>query len=180
MAIFPTITGRLRFIFLILIKVSMTFLECPCAVSIAITSTPDFFRKLSLSIPCSSLTPIAAPTINLPRLSLVASRNFFALSISLTVIKPIHLYSLSTTRSFSILCVCNSFFALFMEMLLFTVIKFSFVIRELTFCSRLLANLISLLVRIPTNFFVFLSTTGIPDILYFSFNLIASIKVLSG
>ena len=69
-AMFPTITSIFEYCFLICFKTFITPLECPCAVSITIASTPASTNALHLSIE-SSETPIAAATFNLPKSSLL-------------------------------------------------------------------------------------------------------------
>ena len=122
-------------------------------------------RALALSKP-SGPTPTAAPTINDCFLSLEAKGNFSDFSISLTVIRPKHFLWLFVTISFSILCLCNNFFASVLEHPCLIVITF-LVINSLTFILSFLLNLKSLLVIIPKTSLCSL-TTGIPEI-FFSF-----------
>ena len=101
-ATFPAITSILPNFF-IFVTVDITLSECPWAVSTTSTSTPASINISALAI-ASSPTPIAAPTLNLPLLSLVAFGYSWLFSMSLTVINPVHLNSSSTTINFSILC----------------------------------------------------------------------------
>ena len=82
--------------------VSITFLEWPCALSITKTSTPSLNNASALS-KVSLSVPKAAPTINLPKSSLVASGFLAVFSMSLIVTRPDNLSSSSRTRTFSIL-----------------------------------------------------------------------------
>ena len=70
-AIFPAITCNFGKAFLTIFKVSITPLEWPCAVSIAITSTPALTSALTRS-KVSVVTPTAAPTLRRPCSSLHA------------------------------------------------------------------------------------------------------------
>ena len=70
-AILPTIICSLGNSFLIDFKTPITFFECPCAVSMVITSTPASTKARARSSE-SFVIPIAAPTRKRPQLSLQA------------------------------------------------------------------------------------------------------------
>ena len=70
-ATLPPITSIFGNSFLIVFIVSITFLECPWALSITNKSIPTSFKAFALSI-VSDPVPSAAPTFNLPDESLVA------------------------------------------------------------------------------------------------------------
>ena len=101
-AILPPITSTLGNFCLTALMVSITFLEWPCALSITKTSTPSLNNASALS-KVSLSVPKAAPTINLPKSSLVASGFLAVFSMSLIVTRPDNLSSSSRTRTFSIL-----------------------------------------------------------------------------
>ncbi len=92
---------------LVALMVSITLFECPCAVSIIITSQPTFNNESILSS-VSAPTPTAAPHLSLPIVSLDAVGYFSIFSISFMVIRPRSLNSSLTTGSFSILNLCSS------------------------------------------------------------------------
>ena len=102
-ATFPAIKSKFGNSFFTSLTNFKTNSEWPCAVSTTIASTPTFMSALILSCQ-SSLTLMAAATLNLPFLSLVEKGNSSFLVKSLTVIKPSRLFCLSTTNNLSILC----------------------------------------------------------------------------
>ena len=82
--------------------VSKTFFECPWALSITNTSTPtscNAFARSRVSVP----VPSAAPTINLPEESFVASGCSADFSMSFIVTRPLRASLSSITSIFSIL-----------------------------------------------------------------------------
>ena len=108
---------------------------------------------------------MAAATLNLPYLSLLAIGFNLSFVISLKVIKPTNLFALVTTGSFSILFSCKITSASSKEVPTPTVIKLSFVITSVITLSFFFSNLISLLVTIPFKK-PESSTIGIPPILF--------------
>ena len=111
----------------------------------------------------SDPVPRAAPTIKLPESSFVASGYSADFSISFMVTRPVSIPDLSTTKTFSILFSCISFFTDSCGVPSTTVISCSKeVMIEDTAASILSAYLKSLLVTMPFN--LWSSTTGIPDI----------------
>ena len=105
-ATLPAMTWRSGNLDFILSKVSITFLECPWAVSMTIRSTPASTRAATLS-KASSPVPTAAPTLSLPISSLQAFGYCILFTMSFIVISPFILPSLSTIGSFSILYFWN-------------------------------------------------------------------------
>ena len=106
MAILPTTTSNAGKAFFTAFKTVTTPLVCPCAVSIITASTPALTRAVALST-ASVVTPRAAATRNLPKLSLLAIGFCVTFVMSLKVINPRNLYSSSTIKSFSILFCCK-------------------------------------------------------------------------
>ena len=100
--------------------------------------------------------------------------------MSFTVIRPTQRKSSSTTINFSIRCRCSSLLASSMSIASRTVTKFSLVISESTGSLLSVANRTSRLVKMPTNFLLSDSTTGIPEILCNSINFSASARVPLG
>ena len=145
------------------LMVSKTFFECPWALSITKTSTPTSCNALARSR-VSGPVPSAAPTINLPEESFVASGCSADFSISFIVTRPLKVSFSSITSIFSILFSYIIFFTESWDVPSLTVTNLSKgVIIEETGSCILSAYLKSLLVTIP--FSCPLSTTGIPDIL---------------
>ena len=101
-AILPTITSWSGNCFLRCLSILITSFECPCAVSITITSDFCSIRASALSIE-SILVLIAAPTSKLPNLSLEAFGNVVDFWISLKVIIPFNSFFLLVIKIFSIL-----------------------------------------------------------------------------
>ena len=126
-AILPTTTSSFGNFALTSLSFNTTPLVCPCAVSITIASTPAS-TNFSTRATVSSVTPTAAATLSLPRLSLHEIGCSFTLIISLYVISPINLLSESMTGSFSIRFSCKITSALLKEIDSNVVIKFSEVI----------------------------------------------------
>ena len=118
-------------------------------MSITIASTPDLIKAFDLSTE-SSVTPIAAATLNLPYLSLHAlGRNLF-LIISLKVISPTNLFSALIIGNFSILFFFRIFSAFSIS------VKFAVTIYLLVITDDIgrvisFSNLKSLLVTIPKS-----------------------------
>jgi hypothetical protein len=128
------------------------------------TSALVLTKASTLSI-VSRDTSMAAPTLSLPLASLQALGNFSTFSISFIVISPFKMKFLFTIGNFSILFLCNIFLASSRVVPSGAVIKFSLVIISAIFnlLSSSSKNLISRLVKIPTNLFS-LFTMGIPEI----------------
>ena len=161
-------------------KLSTVFktpIECPCAVSTTKISTSASISAAARSI-VSSDTPMAAPTLSRPLLSLQALGNCSFFLISFTVISPVRLPLSLTTRSFSIRCFWSNLSASFREVFSGTVTRSFDVILDDTSRSPSFSKRISRLVIIPTNFPS--STTGRPLILYSDMILFALWIVLSG
>ena len=139
--------------------------ECPCAVSITIKSAPASIKAIDRSKPFWP-TVDAAPTLSLPKESLVARGFKTEFSRSFTVIKPTNSFCLLTIKSFSIRRSdrIDRAFSLLTGSL--TTAKLVSVIISLTGVSKFSTNLISLLVRIPFKIF-FSLTTGKPVIFNF-------------
>ncbi len=142
---------------------SITISECPWDVSTTTTSTAVSIR-LSILSRVSSPTPTAAPTRKRPKSSLQAFGYFLIFSISLMVMRPTSLPLSSTTRSFSMRRSCIIAFESSRVIPVFAVARFSWVITDPTVWSRLVSNLRSLLVIMPTRLSPL--TTGTPEILY--------------
>ena len=161
-ATLPPITSMPGNSFLIILIVSTTFFEWPCALSITNTSTPASLNAFARSR-VSDPVPSAAPTIKLPESSLVASGCSADFSISFIVTSPLSIPNLSITNTFSIRFSCISFFTESCGVPSTTVISSSNgVMIEETKAPKLSAYLKSLLVTIPFN--LLSSTTGIPEI----------------
>ena len=103
-----------------------------------------------------------------------------ALSMSLTVTRPMQRKPPSTTSSFSMRRACRSWRASSGAMPGRTVTRPSAVIKPLTGTAGSLANRTSRLVRIPTRTPLPLATTGMPLILWRSIRALASASVWSG
>ena len=73
---------------------------------------PRFHQGIDPGVPVRPV-PTAAPTLSLPRESLQAVGYLMTFSMSFMVMSPFRLYSLSTTRSFSILCAVEHLLRLF-------------------------------------------------------------------
>ena len=108
--------------------------------------------------------PTAAPTRRRPSSSLQARGYSIIFWMSLTVIRPFRPPARSTTRSFSILCLCRSALASSRVVPSGTVTRFSRVIRSEMRRFRLLSKRRSRLVRMPTSR-PSASVTGTPEIL---------------
>ena len=106
-ATLPAITCTAFDNFLMMLTVSSTPREWPCAVSTTITSASAATRARARSSP-SGPTPVAAATRSRPSSSLLASGWACALSMSFTVIRPIQRYASSTTSSFSMRWRCSN------------------------------------------------------------------------
>ena len=163
-ATLPPMTCNFGKDFLILRMVLSTFSEWPCALSITSTSSPT---RTKSSICCSGfwVTPSAAPTNNRPLESLAALGNRPAFSMSFMVINPLRFPFLSTTNNFSIRLSCRIFFDFKRGVPSGIVTRSSQVIRDFIFLLRLVSNLKSRFVKMPTSFFFWV--IGIPVILYF-------------
>ena len=151
--------------------------ECPWAESSTTTST-FAFTKASTRSSTLAVIPIAAPHNRRPWASLAESGYLICFSISLIVIRPFKLKSLSTIGSFSFLALARIFFASSRVIPSCAVIKFSEVIDSLIFLEKSGSNFKSRLVIIPTSFLP--SVIGTPEILNFAIRLFASSKVCSG
>ena len=86
-AILPAMRSVSGYLLLKCSMASSTPRECPCAVSITMTSTPCSISAVVRSS-ASPPTPTAAPTRKRPRSSLQALGYWIVFSMSLTVIKP--------------------------------------------------------------------------------------------
>ena len=106
---------------------SITFWECPCALSRTSTSTLAA-TSASARSRASAAMPTAAPTRRRPSESLHALGYLIAFWMSLTVIRPRRLNCWSTTRSFSTRCRCRMSFACASVVPTGTVMSFSRVI----------------------------------------------------
>ena len=113
-ATLPAMSWQLK-LFLVERTASSTPFECPWAVSMTMTSTPDFNRA-SMRASLSKDMPTAAPTLSLPCPSLQEFGNFSLFTMSVTVMRPFNLLLASTTGSFSILCLWSISFAFSMDM----------------------------------------------------------------
>ena len=101
-----------------------------------------------------------------------------AFSISLIVMRPFRLKSLSTMGSFSFLALANICFASSRVIPSGAVISPSLVMDSFIFFVKSVSNFRSRLVIIPTNFRP--SVTGTPDMRNFAINASASASVCSG
>ncbi len=176
-ATLPAITwssGNLDFI---ISTVRITLAECPCAESITTTSTFASTSSFALSRQLAVI-PIAAPQSSLPCESLADSGYLICFSISLIVIRPFKLKSLSTIGSFSFLAFARIVFASSRVIPSRAVIRPSEVIDSLIFLEKSSSNFKSRFVIIPTSFPF--SVTGTPEILNFPIRLLASSRVFSG
>ncbi len=151
-----------------------TFSECPCAESRTTTST---FAFTSASTRSSTLAviPTAAPHSSLPCSSFAEFGYLICFSMSLIVIKPLRLKSLSTIGSFSFLALARIFFASSKVMPSSAVINPSEVMDSFIFLVKSVSNFKSRFVMIPTSFLP--SVIGTPDILNFAIRLSASASV---
>ena len=122
--------------------------------------------------------PIPAPQRRRPCASFAASGYLICFSISLIVIRPFRLKSLSTIGSFSFLAFPRITFASSRVIPTGAVTRFSEVMDSLIFLEKSVSNFRSRFVRIPTSFFP--SVIGTPDIRYFAISSSASASVCSG
>ena len=106
-ATLPPMTCRSPHFALMRAIMSSTPLECPCAVSTTTTSTPAS-RSAATRSSVSCAVPTAAPTRRRPEGSLQARGNSVAFWKSFTVIMPRSSWSLFTTSTFSMRCLCNN------------------------------------------------------------------------
>ena len=157
--------------------VLITFAECPCAESITTTST-FAFTSASTRSRQFAVIPTAAPQRRRPCSSFAESGYLICFSISLIVISPFRLKSLSTIGSFSFLAFARIFFASSKVMPSGAVIRPSDVIDSLIFFVKSSSNFKSRFVIIPTNFFP--SVIGTPEIRNFAIRSFASASVCSG
>ena len=130
--------------------VSMTFCECPWALSRTRTSTLAATRASARSR-ASAAVPTAAPTRRRPSESLHAPGYLIAFWMSLTVIRPRRLNCPSTTSSFSTRCWWRMSFAWVRVVPTGTVIRLSRVITSAMGRCTSPWNRRSRLVRIPTR-----------------------------
>ncbi len=105
-ATFPATSSTSTNVFRRRATMSMTPCEWPCAVSTTSTSTPAATSAAARS-GVSFAMPTAAPQRSRPRGSFDALGYLTAFWMSLTVMRPLRRKSLSTTRSFSTLCLCR-------------------------------------------------------------------------
>ena len=176
-ATLPAITWRSGNASLIILTVRSTFAECPCAESSTTTSTFAFTRASALSRQFAVI-PIAAPHRSLPCASLADSGYLICFSISLIVIRPFKLKSLSTIGSFSFLAFARIFFASSRVIPSCAVTRPSLVMDSLIFLEKSSSNLRSRFVMIPTSFLP--SVIGTPEIRNFAISSLASASVCSG
>ena len=162
---------------MIFFTASKMFLECPCAESTTMTSTWAFTNASTRSI-MFVVIPTPAPQRRRPCASLAESGYLICFSISLMVIKPFKLLSLSTIGNFSFLALARIAFASSRVMPSGAVISPSEVIDSLIFLEKSVSNFRSRLVMIPTNFVP--SVIGTPEIRNFAIRLSASCNVCSG
>ena len=123
--------------------------------------------------------PTAAPARSLPCESCADAGYLICFSISLIVIRPLNLKSLSTIGSFSFLAFARIFFASSSVIPTGAVIRFSLVIHSLIGRSKFSSNFKSLFVMIPTSL-PLSSVIGTPEILNLPIRSFASASVLSG
>ena len=153
----------------------------PFAVSTTSTSTPASTRAVARS-QASPKNPTAAPTTSRPSPSLVASGYCSDLTKSLTVISPCSRPSVSTSGSFSTLCLASTAEASSREIPTGAVTSGIEVIASRT---RVVPNVLggtnrrSRLVMIPSSTLSW-STTGRPDTRNFAQSASSSLSVASG
>ena len=176
-ATLPAITCRSGYFSLIIFRQFSTFWEWPCAESSTMTSTLAATKAATRSS-TFAVIPTPAPQSSLPWESLAARGYLIVFSISLMVIRPLRLKSLSTIGSFSFLAFARIFFASSRVMPSGAVIRPSLVMDSLIFLVKSVSNFRSRLVMMPTNFLP--SVIGTPEILNFAINASASARVCSG
>ena len=148
------------------------FKECPCAESTTITSTCAFTRASIRSI-IFAVIPTAAPQSRRPCSSFAESGYLICFSISLIVIRPFNLKSLSTIGSFSFLAFARIALASSKVMPSGAVISPSLVMLSLIFLEKSVSNLRSRFVMIPISVPSSL-TIGTPEIRNFAIRSSAS------
>ena len=159
---------------MILRTASMMFLEWPWAESTTMTSTCAFTRASTRSI-MLPVMPTPAPQRRRPCSSFAESGYLICFSISLMVMSPFRLKSLSTMGSFSFLALARIFFASSKVMPSGAVIRSSEVIDSLIFFVKSVSNLRSRLVMMPTR--RPFSVIGTPEIRNLAIRLSASCRV---
>ncbi len=122
--------------------------------------------------------PTPAPQSRRPFSSLAESGYLICFSMSLMVISPLRLKSLSTSGSFSFLALARIFLASSRVMPSCAVIKFSLVMDSLIFLVKSVSNFRSRFVMIPAS--RPFSVIGTPEIRNFAIRLSASRRVCSG
>ena len=170
-ATFPAITCRSGNFSLIMRRQRSTFSECPCAESRTTTSTFASTRALTRSS-TFAVIPTPAPHSSRPWESFAESGYLIVFSISLMVIRPTRLKSLSTMGSFSFLAFARIFFASSRVMPSLAVISPSEVMDSLIFFVKSVSNLRYRLVMIPTSLRP--SVIGTPEMRNFAIRLSAS------
>ncbi len=151
--------------------------ECPCAVSMQMTSQPAA-SSASTRSSRSAPMPTAAPARRLPRSSLAANGCCCAFSMSLMVIRPLSSPLVSTTSSFSMRFRCSSSFDP-SRLVPSAVVMSLRVIIALTGWSRLRSKRMSRLVTMPTGR-PSAATTGRPEISCRRINSTATASFCSG
>ena len=123
-------------------------------------------------------TPTAAAASRRPLESFAEFGYFVAFSISLIVIRPCRLPSLSTKGSFSMRCWRRMAFASAKDVPTGAVTRFSFVMispmRRLMSSSKRMSRLVIMPTNLPST------VIGTPEILYLPINSLASASKLSG
>ena len=173
-AMFPAITCKFGYFALIFLTASRIFLECPCAESTTITSTCALTSASTRSI-ILPVIPTPAPQRRRPCSSFADCGYLICFSISLIVISPLRLKSLSTIGSFSFLAFARIFLASSRVIPSGAVIRFSEVMDSLIFLLKSVSNFKSRLVIIPTRRPSFV--IGTPEIRNFAIRLSASASV---
>ena len=176
-ATFPAMTWSSGYFSLIIFRQFSTLAECPWALSSTITSTLASTRAATRSSTLAVM-PTPAPHRSLPWASFAARGYFMAFSMSLMVMRPFRLKSLSTMGSFSFLAFARICFASSSVMSSWAVISPSLVMDSLIFFVKSVSNFRSRLVMMPTSLRP--SVTGTPEMRNFAMSASASPSVCSG
>ena len=150
------------------------FLEWPWAESMTIASTLASTRAPTRSI-ILAVMPTAAPQSRRPCSSFADRGYLICFSMSLIVIRPFRLKSLSTIGSFSFLALARIFLASARVMPSSAVTRPSEVMHSEIFRLKSSSNFRSRLVMMPTSFFPWV--IGTPEIRNLDINSLASARV---
>ena len=173
-ATLPAMTCRSGYFSFIIFRQFSTLAECPWALSSTTTSTFASTRAATRSSTLAVI-PTPAPHSSLPCPSLAARGYLIAFSMSLMVMRPFRLKSLSTIGSFSFLAFARICFASSSVMSSWAVISPSLVMDSLIFLVKSVSNFRSRLVMMPTSLRP--SVTGTPEMRNLAISASASARV---